>query len=175
MRVPMLVPFLSAVCLVVHPGGPRAQQQPSQPARPQQQVPDPAISPGERRPAPPDSPPKPQEPPAPQVPAGAKSSGAGAPATIAGAYASTYLPFPSQPTVIRNATILTAAGPIIERGSIVLQNGKVAAVGQDVNAPGNARSSTPPANGSRRASSTRTRTLASTPRPALPRCRTATR
>jgi imidazolonepropionase-like amidohydrolase len=50
-------------------------------------------------------------------------------------YASTYQPFPSRTTVIRNATILTAAGPAIERGSILLQDGKVAAVGQNVNAP----------------------------------------
>ena len=139
MRVPVLVPFLTVVCLIVHPGGPRAQQQPPQPGRPQQQAPDPAISPGEKRPAPPDSPPKQQEPPAPQVPAPGKSSGTGAPAAIAGAYASTYQPFPSQPTLIRNATILTAAGPVIERGSILLQDGKVAAIGQDVSAPGSAQ------------------------------------
>jgi imidazolonepropionase-like amidohydrolase len=50
-------------------------------------------------------------------------------------YASTYQPLPSRPTVISNATILTAAGPVIERGSILLQNGKIAAVGQDVKAP----------------------------------------
>jgi imidazolonepropionase-like amidohydrolase len=37
--------------------------------------------------------------------------------------------------VIRNATILSAAAPTIERGSILLQGGKVAAVGQTVNAP----------------------------------------
>ena len=53
-------------------------------------------------------------------------------------YASTYRPLPSQTTVIRNATILTAAGPLIERGSILLQNGKVAAVGQTVTAPADA-------------------------------------
>jgi imidazolonepropionase-like amidohydrolase len=54
------------------------------------------------------------------------------------AYASTYKPLPSQTTLIRNATILTAAGPVIERGSILLQNGKIAAVGQNVNAPSDA-------------------------------------
>jgi imidazolonepropionase-like amidohydrolase len=54
------------------------------------------------------------------------------------AYASTYKPFPSRTTVIRNATILTAAGPAIERGSILLQDGKVAAVGTNVNAPADA-------------------------------------
>ncbi len=53
-------------------------------------------------------------------------------------YASTYAPFPSQTTVIRNATILTAAGPVIERGSVLLQDGKVAAVGQNVTVPAGA-------------------------------------
>lgn len=54
------------------------------------------------------------------------------------AYPSTYKPLPSRPTVIRNATILTAAGPVIERGSILLQDGKVVAVGQTVTAPAGA-------------------------------------
>ncbi len=57
---------------------------------------------------------------------------------MANAYASTYQALASRTTVIRNATILTAAGPLIERGSILLQNGKVAAVGQSVNAPADA-------------------------------------
>ena len=56
----------------------------------------------------------------------------------ANAYDSTYQPLPSRPTVIRNATILTAAGPAIERGAILLQDGKVTAVGQTVNAPADA-------------------------------------
>jgi len=73
-----------------------------------------------------------QPPPSPAVP------DRGAPSKIANPYASTYQPLPSQTTVIRNATILTAAGPIIEPGSLLLQNGKVAAVGQDVNAPAGA-------------------------------------
>jgi imidazolonepropionase-like amidohydrolase len=53
-------------------------------------------------------------------------------------YPSTYKPLPSRTTVIRNATILTAAGPMIERGSVLLQAGKIAAVGQNVNAPADA-------------------------------------
>jgi imidazolonepropionase-like amidohydrolase len=57
------------------------------------------------------------------------------PPPLTNPYASTYQPLPSQTTLIRNATILTAAGPIIERGSILLQNGKIAALGQDVAAP----------------------------------------
>src|SRR5690242_2570920 len=53
-------------------------------------------------------------------------------------YGSTYQAPAPRTTVIRNATILTAAGPPIENGAILLQNGKVAAVGQTVNAPGDA-------------------------------------
>ena len=53
-------------------------------------------------------------------------------------YASTSVPFPSRATVIRNATILTAAGPVIERGSVLVQNGKIVAVGQKVDAPADA-------------------------------------
>jgi imidazolonepropionase-like amidohydrolase len=57
---------------------------------------------------------------------------------VPNAYASTYKPFPSRTTVITNATILTAAGPVIERGSILLQDGKVAGVGPNVTAPADA-------------------------------------
>jgi imidazolonepropionase-like amidohydrolase len=54
------------------------------------------------------------------------------------AYASTYKPFPSRTTVITNASILTAAGPVIEGGSILLQDGKIAAVGANLNPPADA-------------------------------------
>jgi imidazolonepropionase-like amidohydrolase len=60
------------------------------------------------------------------------------PPLVPNAYQSTYKPFPSRTTLIRNATILSAAGPVIERGSILLQNGKIAAVGQTVTAPADA-------------------------------------
>ena len=53
-------------------------------------------------------------------------------------YGSTYRPTPSRATVIRNATILTAAGPAIERGSILLQDGKIVSVGATVTAPADA-------------------------------------
>jgi imidazolonepropionase-like amidohydrolase len=53
-------------------------------------------------------------------------------------FPSTYVPFPSRTTVIRNVNILTAAGPLIRNGAILLQNGKVAAVGASVNTPGDA-------------------------------------
>ena len=54
-------------------------------------------------------------------------------------YASTYKPLPSEDVVIRNATILTAAGPAITNGSIVLRNGRITAVGASVDAPTGAR------------------------------------
>ncbi|MFN2441377.1 MAG: amidohydrolase, partial [Thermoanaerobaculia bacterium] len=71
------------------------------------------------------------------VPAGEQSTVA-FPWRDGGAFASTYAPTPSGPVVIRNATILTAAGPRIEGGSILLENGKVAAVGLSVDIPANA-------------------------------------
>ena len=45
------------------------------------------------------------------------------------AYLSTYKPMPSGPVLITNATILTAAGDRIERGSILLQDGRIAGIG----------------------------------------------
>ena len=45
---------------------------------------------------------------------------------------------PSQPTLIQNATILTAAGPRLTGASILLRDGKVAAVGTTVDAPADA-------------------------------------
>src|SRR2546423_6089805 len=53
-------------------------------------------------------------------------------------FPSTYIPFPSRTTVIRNVNILTAAGPLIRNGAILMQNGKIAAVGATVNAPADA-------------------------------------
>src|ERR1700693_6613549 len=49
-------------------------------------------------------------------------------------FPSTYAPFPSRTTVVRNVNILTAAGPLIRNGGILLQNGKIAAVGGSVDA-----------------------------------------
>jgi imidazolonepropionase-like amidohydrolase len=54
------------------------------------------------------------------------------------AYLSTYKPLPSGPVLITNATILTAAGDRIERGSVLLQDGRIAAVGAAVQAPAGA-------------------------------------
>jgi imidazolonepropionase-like amidohydrolase len=53
-------------------------------------------------------------------------------------FPSTYKPFPRRTTLIRNATIMTAAGPTITRGSILLRDGKIVAVGTNVTAPADA-------------------------------------
>ncbi|MGB8265710.1 MAG: hypothetical protein WCE44_05275, partial [Candidatus Velthaea sp.] len=54
---------------------------------------------------------------------------------LADPYPSTYKPFPSRPTLIRDATLLTAAGPAIAHGSIYFRDGKIVAVGPSVGAP----------------------------------------
>ncbi len=51
------------------------------------------------------------------------------PAARPDAFPSTYAPFPAAPTAIRGATILTATGQRIDNGVIVLQGGKILAVG----------------------------------------------
>ncbi len=53
-------------------------------------------------------------------------------------FPSTYAPFLSRTTLIRNVTILTAAGPTIRNGSILLRDGKIAEVGASVVAPADA-------------------------------------
>lgn len=54
-------------------------------------------------------------------------------------FPSTYKPFPSRPVLIRNVNILTAAGPLIPNGAILLRDGKVAQVGATVDAPADAQ------------------------------------
>src|SRR6476646_3787140 len=49
-------------------------------------------------------------------------------------FPSTYHPFPGRTTLIRNATIMTAAGPSIMNGSVLLRDGKIVAVGTSVSA-----------------------------------------
>ncbi|HEV8632534.1 MAG TPA: amidohydrolase [Thermoanaerobaculia bacterium] len=63
---------------------------------------------------------------------------AGSAAAEAVPYPSTYKPLPSQPTLIRNATVLTATGPRIEGGSVLMRDGKIVAVGAAVEAPADA-------------------------------------
>ena len=53
-------------------------------------------------------------------------------------YPSTYKRHPNPPVLIRNATIMTAAGQEIQGGSILFHEGRIVAVGTNVNAPGDA-------------------------------------
>jgi len=53
-------------------------------------------------------------------------------------FPSTYVAPASHPTLITNATILTAAGPIISNGSILLKDGKIAAIGTVTSPPADA-------------------------------------
>ena len=53
-------------------------------------------------------------------------------------FPSTYRPLPARTTLITNASLLTATGPLIERGSVLLQDGKIAAVGANISAPADA-------------------------------------
>jgi imidazolonepropionase-like amidohydrolase len=54
-------------------------------------------------------------------------------------FASTYRPLPSAPTAIVNANILTGAGQEIRGGTVVMADGKIAAVGQGVAPPAGAQ------------------------------------
>ena len=111
--------------------GPASGQQPDKPAGPPPAQ-DPAAAPGEKKVPPPEAPARPAAPP------DAAPATGGAPQIVPNAYASTYQPFPSRPTLIRNGTILTAAGPVIERGSVLLRDGRIAAVGTAVTPPADA-------------------------------------
>jgi imidazolonepropionase-like amidohydrolase len=61
-----------------------------------------------------------------------------APQRPADPFPSTYRPLPSQPTLIRGGTVMTAAGQIIPNGQVLMVDGRIAAVGQTVQAPANA-------------------------------------
>jgi imidazolonepropionase-like amidohydrolase len=50
-------------------------------------------------------------------------------------FPSTYKPFPSRPTLIRNATVYTGTGVVMFGASVLLEDGKISAVGGDVSAP----------------------------------------
>ena len=50
-------------------------------------------------------------------------------------FPSTYVVPPARPFAIRNVTLMTAAGPTIPNGTIVVANGKIVAVGPDVAVP----------------------------------------
>ncbi|HEX6372354.1 MAG TPA: amidohydrolase [Longimicrobium sp.] len=61
-----------------------------------------------------------------------------APQRSADPFPSTYRPLPSQPTLIRGGTVMTAAGEIIPNGQVLMVDGRISAVGATVEAPANA-------------------------------------
>jgi imidazolonepropionase-like amidohydrolase len=69
---------------------------------------------------------------------GAQAARGGLSLPNADPFPSTYAPHPSRPTLIRNVTLLTAAGPTIRNGAVLLRDGKIAAVGESVEAPADA-------------------------------------
>ncbi len=50
-------------------------------------------------------------------------------------YPSTYEPFPSETTLIANATVFDGVGGMIEGGAVLIENGRIAAIGADLEAP----------------------------------------
>ncbi len=59
-------------------------------------------------------------------------------AANAGPFASTYAPLPGKTTVIRNAIVLIGDGARLDGGSVLLKDGKVAAIGTEVEVPADA-------------------------------------
>jgi imidazolonepropionase-like amidohydrolase len=54
-------------------------------------------------------------------------------------YASTYQAIPSLPVLLQNATVLTGTGERIEAADVLLQDGKIQAIGKGLSAPSNAQ------------------------------------
>lgn len=51
-------------------------------------------------------------------------------------YASRYAPLPSEPTLLRGATVLTGAGERLDDADVLLRDGRIADVGQDLSGDG---------------------------------------
>jgi len=54
---------------------------------------------------------------------------------LSGGFESTYRPMPSESVLFTNATILTGTGERIDNGSLLIRDGKIEAVGTDIDAP----------------------------------------
>lgn len=61
--------------------------------------------------------------------------GEGAPPRVFDPFPSTYKAYPSGATLITNATVLDGAGARIENGSVLIENGRIAAIGEGLTAP----------------------------------------
>jgi imidazolonepropionase-like amidohydrolase len=76
-----------------------------------------------------------------QTPAGTSNATSGPGALSlpnANPFPSTYHAFPSRTTLIRNATVMTAAGPTMTNASVLLRDGKIVGVGANLAAPADA-------------------------------------
>ena len=69
------------------------------------------------------------------APVQAKKSKAPAEAARPAPYASTYRPIASPPVLLRNATVLTGTGERLDNADVLMQDGKIQAVGKDLAAP----------------------------------------
>jgi imidazolonepropionase-like amidohydrolase len=61
------------------------------------------------------------------------------PVALANPYPSTYKPQPGPPTLIRGATVLTGTGERLETTDVLIADGRLQAVGRDLEAPAGAR------------------------------------
>jgi imidazolonepropionase-like amidohydrolase len=75
----------------------------------------------------------------PQGPATPTPDGGGPTSAARDAFASTYVPLPSQATVIRCATVRTGADPTMQNADVLMAVGVVRAVGMSLDAPAGAR------------------------------------
>ena len=80
----------------------------------------------------------PAEPPETAAGRSASTAAKGEPAPAA-PFPSTYRPLPSEPTLIEGATVLTGTGERVDGGSVLLVDGRIAAVGRGLEAPAGAR------------------------------------
>jgi imidazolonepropionase-like amidohydrolase len=55
------------------------------------------------------------------------------------AWTSSYEPLPAEPTVIRDATVMTAAGEELEATDVLLRDGRIEAIGSDLDVPAGTR------------------------------------
>ena len=69
------------------------------------------------------------------APVQAKKSKAAPEATKPAPYASTYRPIASPPVLLRNATVLTGTGERLDDADVLMQDGKIQAVGKNLAAP----------------------------------------
>ena len=54
-------------------------------------------------------------------------------------FPSTYAAYPNDPVFISNATIIDGEGALIEKGSLLIVDGKISAIGKDLEAPADAK------------------------------------